>query len=160
MGKHRFKRGTSFWDRLAKQPNDCWEWQGYATPDGYGQIRVDGKLRIAHRYSYELVHGPIPSDLVVCHHCDNPPCCNPAHLFVGTHADNVADKVRKGRSHLNRRKGVDSPMAKLSADDVRTIRARYASEKITQKQLASEYKVSVNVICNAINHYRTYSEVE
>jgi hypothetical protein len=74
-------------------PDDCWEWRGNRNNRGYGKL---GKI-YAHRVAYELASGPIPSGLEVMHSCDNPPCCNPAHLSVGTHADNMQDMARKGR---------------------------------------------------------------
>jgi len=69
-----------------------------SNPSGYGQVGiVDGKLIRAHRLAWELTNGWIPNGLYVCHHCDNPPCCNPAHLFLGTQADNMSDMVKKRR---------------------------------------------------------------
>ncbi len=79
-------------------PDECWPWLAYADKDGYGQIRVDGRrTKPAHRVGYELEHGPIPDNILVCHTCDNPPCQNPTHWFIGTNADNMTDKVSKGR---------------------------------------------------------------
>lgn len=79
-------------------PAECWPWTGTRNDLGYGILRVTGKNVRAHRFAYELASGrPIPVGLEVCHRCDNPPCCNPAHLFLGTQGDNVRDAASKGR---------------------------------------------------------------
>lgn len=89
-----------FWTRVTKGES-CWEWQGNRNRLGYGVIRVEpGRLArrvLTHRFSWELHNGPIPSGLFVCHRCDNPPCVNPAHLFLGTMRDNTRDMMAKGR---------------------------------------------------------------
>ena len=83
----------------------CWNWRGGKDKDGYGSIKIDGQQCRAHRVSYEEYIGEIPDGLNVCHHCDNPPCINPSHFFIGTHADNQHDKVAKGREARGERSG-------------------------------------------------------
>lgn len=80
---------------VVRGPN-CWDWTG-ATVRGYGQLVVMGVKTYAHRFSYELAHGAISADLEILHTCDNPPCCNPEHLVLGTHKQNMEDAARKGR---------------------------------------------------------------
>lgn len=92
-----------FWPKVLKG-DGCWEWQGARTPKGYGLIRLDGGLVYAHRVSWLLAKGD-PGELHVLHHCDNPCCVRPDHLFTGTRADNMQDMVRKGRWGNQTRKG-------------------------------------------------------
>lgn len=87
-----------FWSKVTKG-DGCWEWHGARFKQGYGILTIGGKSLLAHRVSVELSTGkPIPEGMLVCHHCDNPPCVRPDHLFVGTDGDNVRDCVQKGRN--------------------------------------------------------------
>ena len=86
-----------FWNRVEKT-DSCWNWTGYRTPAGYGQVRIPGdKVYYTHRLSAEL-HGMQIDGMCVCHHCDNPMCVNPNHFFIGTKGDNNRDRSAKGRS--------------------------------------------------------------
>lgn len=84
--------------RLMRMPNGCLEWTGRRLRGAHGVIRGATQNEYTHRVAWELANGPIPEGVIVCHHCDNPPCCEPTHLFLGTDADNVADMISKGRA--------------------------------------------------------------
>lgn len=86
----------AFWKRVNKSYG-CWEWGGPTTKKGYGRFSQGQRTWRAHRLAYELTYGPFPTQLQVLHHCDNPPCVRPEHLFLGDHAANMADAVAKGR---------------------------------------------------------------
>jgi len=102
------------------QPDECWPWKLSRSLFGHGQVAVNGRPRRAHRVAYELAHGSIDPSLHVLHSCDNPSCCNPAHLRQGTDADNMADAILRGR--LNPCRGEKSARAKLTTDQVRALR--------------------------------------
>lgn len=90
--------GDRFFSKVVKNPdNGCWEWTGAHGPAGHGQFVVDHKKVVASRFSWELHFGKIPDGMEVCHKCDNPPCVNPEHLFLGTQGDNMRDCSAKGR---------------------------------------------------------------
>ncbi len=87
-----------FWAKvLIGEPDECWPYLGWCDEDGYGDVGWHGRHIRAHRLVSILLHGPIPAGIIVLHICDNPPCCNPRHLRRGTHADNMRDKMEKGR---------------------------------------------------------------
>lgn len=131
-----------FWAKVDKS-GECWEWTGCKQPSGYGKFRINSQHHRAHRVAWQLTYGDIPSDLLVCHHCDNPSCVNPAHLFLGTQKDNVQDSVRKGRFYTA--KGEKRWNAKLIAEDVLRIREAFLfGAKV--KDLAAVYGVGVQNI--------------
>ena len=139
-----------FWDKVDTSAGmfDCWVWMGSRNPDGYGNISIQNKSKSAHRISWEIHNGRIPKGLHVLHRCDNPPCVNPSHLFLGTNADNVADMNAKGRQ----RPGLPR---KLTPDQVREIR----SSCLSPKELGRMYSVSVTLILRVLNR-KTYKEVD
>ena len=123
-----------------EQSEGCWTWKGYKRPGGYGEAYIGREPReriLAHRLAYEVMIGP-PGDRLVCHHCDNPPCCNPAHLFLGTMQDNMADRNAKGRQARGERNGP----AKLTAEQVLSIRA----DARGCRKLAKAYGMSIGAI--------------
>jgi hypothetical protein len=128
---------VAFWAKVPSHvgADECWEWQGSRDPKGYGHF---GPQRATHLL-YEARIGPISGGLHVLHKCDNPPCVNPAHLFVGTNADNVADKVAKGRSAQPHRR-------KLSDEQIVEIRARWAAGGVLQREIAADYGVAPRTI--------------
>lgn len=128
---------ADFWERVEKGP-DCWLWTGWTDRDGYGLWKRRQQNRRAHRDAYRFTKGPIPEGMLVCHTCDNPPCVNPDHLFLGTVADNNRDRERKGRGI----RGVRAHRSKLTPAEVREIRRRYREDGVRQVDLAEEYGVS------------------
>jgi hypothetical protein len=127
----------------------CWNWTG-GDNGRYGTFGKTWRKPVyAHRFSWELHHGD-PGEFHVCHRCDNPRCVRVSHLFLGTHRDNMADKVRKGRATKVGMVGDDNPRAILTAADVPTIRERYTAGGVTQEELAAEYGVSRGAIGSAL----------
>lgn len=111
-----------FWEKVEKGPA-CWEWRGGLSGKGYGAfLGANRKQGYAHRASWELAFGEIPAGLCVCHHCDNPKCVRPDHLFLGDSAANHADMVAKGRSTAGERHG-KAKLSAAEAQEVRNLRA-------------------------------------
>ena len=155
---------AKFWSLVDKGgPDDCWPWIGRGHVREYGKIGLNGRTLRSHRVAYELSHGPIPDDLLVCHTCDNPACCNPAHLFLGTQLDNRRDAAHKGRAASGAknaavlyperlRRGEQNRNAKITADDVREIRRLYA-EGVTLTKIAPLFGIhytNVSMICRRL----------
>ena len=127
----------------------CIEWSGPRNDDGYGRVSINGMRHYAHRVAWVQAHGPIPDGLCVLHRCDNPPCCNVAHLFLGTRRDNAKDRHRKGRTRTGHLTGSAHGMAKLDEESVAAIRRKRAEGK-TIASIGKEYGVSdvtVSLIC-------------
>lgn len=146
----------TFWSRV-QQGDGCWMWQGGRFTRGYGEFRYHKRNWLAHRLAWTFVHGPVPDGLFVCHHCDEPACCRPAHLFLGTPADNSADMAGKGRSISL--PGTRSPSARFSADQVRAMRERYAKGGTSHHALAQEHGVTAMAIWRMVTG-RTYRDVD
>jgi len=130
-----------FW-KYVKKTENCWLWTGAANKDGRGALGVwtEGTTKIAARVSWEIHKGPIPEGINVCHHCDNPACVRPDHLFLGTQLDNIRDAVRKGRMRHVGSSGEKNGRAKLTLEQVKQIRCRAVNEM--QKDLAVEFGIS------------------
>lgn len=141
LGRWRIYRPLTetFWPRVDRSggPDACWPWTRYRNPTGYGQLGVDRALHLAHRVAYELTtRRPAPAGLVVMHTCDNPPCCNPAHLRLATQHANARDMADKGRASTA--KDFGNGKTKVSPEAVRDIIRRRASGE-TCKSIADAY---------------------
>jgi hypothetical protein len=136
-----------FWERLpSREPDKCWEWAGPINVYGYGN---HGHW-LAHRTSYAIANGSFDLSLCVLHHCDNRRCCNPAHLFLGTRADNTKDMMSKGRGKYKVNniicQGAGNCLAKLTDSTATQARAVYSTGKYTLKQVADQFGVSKSAV--------------
>lgn len=127
---------SRFWAKVEKNDCGCWLWKASTDGRGYGSLYVDGKYRIAHRLSYEMHHGKIPTGMNVCHRCDVRACVNPDHLFAATQRDNILDALKKGRLWVT----------KLNEDDVLAIR-RLEGE-LSAKCVAVQFSISIEAVRN------------
>jgi len=149
----------SLGDRLWHQsktggPDECWTWVGHISQDGYGQIGVNNEICRAHRVAYRLDNGQ-PAENFVCHHCDNPLCINPAHLYDGTNSQNQKDASERGQKQV----GEDHYDSRLTEKDVQEIRERYEETDITQSKLAELYGVSLGAVGKIIRRV-TWAHVD
>ena len=135
-----------FWSKVEKHgPGQCWPWIAGTNTWGYGNFKVRGKTKTASRIAWELANGQIPDGMCVLHTCDNPPCCNPDHLSLGTHQDNIADRDAKGRQM----RGTRMWKSRLEEQDVLVIRKAKPSgisKWGCTKELADRFGVSVSTI--------------
>lgn len=139
-----------FWKNVDRSEgqNACWIWKKGKDARGYGILRFRGRAYKAHRLAWILTHGEIDDDLFVCHHCDNPPCVNPGHMFIGTQSDNMRDMVSKGRHNPPR--GSTNPLSKLTEKQVFTIRWLYSENDLSQDRIAQMYQVSQVLISKVV----------
>ena len=145
-----------FWEKVDKREVDeCWNWQAGKDKKGYGEF---DSWR-APRFSWTLANGQIPEGLYVCHHCDNPSCVNPKHLFLGTPLDNSRDGLTKGLSAKLSQKGEKNPSAKLTANQVREIRFIYQGGDISCGKLAPMFGVDRITIYEIVTR-KNWKEVE
>ena len=151
---YRGSEADRFWSKVQKS-RGCWEWIGSRTKKNYGQFRkqkVPGRKKKnvqAHRWAYANTIGPIPKGLFVCHHCDNPPCVNPKHLFLGTHRDNMLDMRKKGRGNKFFGGG-GFRFSKLTKANVVKIRRLYVPKKFGHDRTAKMFGVHPTTVGLAI----------
>lgn len=135
-----------FWNNVViKSKNECWIWRKCRTDYGYGKCGIGGANLLAHRIAWKLTYGD-PGKLFVCHKCDNPPCCNPNHLFLGTPKDNTNDCMKKGRFTLNIRRGENKRGVKLTNEAVKDVWENYQKYKMPVRFFREKYKVSKSTI--------------
>lgn len=132
------------------EPASCHTWQRFRQPAGYGTVWFEGKKWQVHRLIWTIEVGPIPNGLLVCHHCDNPPCCNVSHLFLGTSKDNSEDMASKGRANGGRFRGNEVAGSKLTEFQVLEIRKDDRAYKI----LSDNYGVSIAQVSRIKNKER------
>jgi hypothetical protein len=143
-----------FWERVeVSDAEACWPWKKYTTPRGYGVVRKDSTIYRAHRVALGIATGEDYPELLACHHCDNPKCCNPAHLYWGTQKVNMQDRTERGRIHLKH--GVRNPRSKLNPEKVLEIRGLAGTMTITE--LAQRFGVSRRTISMVIQN-QTWGE--
>ncbi len=153
---------SKFLDSVRRACSGCWEWTAYRNRDGYGSFCVRRRSELAHRVAYTLFCGTIPNGTCVLHCCDNPSCCNPVHLFLGTQADNMHDMARKGRTRTGvmagtipapRKLGEQNGRARLTATDISEIRFAVASG-IPHAEIATRFGITSAYVCNIAKRRR------
>ena len=152
-----------FWTKVdVREPDECWPWTAAvrSTRCQYGVLKVDGRVALAHRLSYEIANGEIPDGALVCHACDVPLCVNPAHLFAGSYRDNAVDALQKGRMtpvETRHQAGDENVNARLTDDTVRAIRADRAAG-MNLVPLAEKYAVGYSTVRDVVTG-RTWAHV-
>ena len=151
------KVSARFWSKVNKNES-CWYWIGSKNQKGYGQIRINKICYMAHRVIFEIAKGPIEKGNLVCHHCDNPSCVNPDHLFQGTAKDNTADMYAKNRQYIPQytEVGENHCCSKLTNKEVLLIRKSYPGK--TMQQLSDEFSLSIGYI-HRIIHRKAWKHI-
>jgi hypothetical protein len=141
----RHRDPQTFWRSVDQSSGSdaCWGWTGARNRKGYGVVKWQGQLFVAHRLAWTLTSGPIVDDSFVLHRCDNPPCCNPAHLFLGTAADNTADAIAKGRLKTLFPAGERHPLARLTDADAALIR-QMREAGVPLKEIAARFGIATS----------------
>lgn len=151
------KNENKFWGHVDKEISDifyngtrCWEWMASRQYKGYGEVKWGMRKEKSHRVAWMLTYGEIPDNLWVLHHCDNPPCCNPLHLFLGTHQDNVDDREKKGRNvpPIGEKNGNH----KLTDKQVYEIRKLYATGKETYRSISRIFGIDSSYVADIVNY--------
>lgn len=139
---------------IVDKETGCWEWQGYKNEDGYGRASYGGKLELAHRMTYTMFKGNIPKGMCILHKCDNPGCCNPEHLFVGTRSDNMQDMLAKGRGSKRQVFGEEHSHTSFTELDILEIRKDWHESTISCRDLGEIHGVTpgcISAICRGEN---------
>lgn len=136
-----------FWLRADRSGGEtcCWIWRGAVDKDGYGRTTIAGVRTTSHRVAWWITRGEWPSTLV-CHHCDNPACVNPSHMFLGTSQENSYDRHRKGRDA----RGVGNGMSKMTPADVQAVRT-LARQNVTHRDIARRFGLSKTTVSYAVS---------
>lgn len=142
-----FERLKKYYEKYVVKQESCWDWKGIIEHTGYGKLGIRPPIK-AHRASWIIHKGPIPKGLIVCHTCDNRKCTNPDHLWLGTHKDNIQDRIKKGR--CNTAKGTQLKIARLSDGQVKKIKD-LLKKGLTCSEIGRQYKVSRKIVSRIKN---------
>ena len=145
-----------FWSKVDKTtPRGCWEWRGAVDACSYGRFSYYGINTCAHRVAWELTNGMIANGKHIRHSCDNPSCVNPHHLQIGTHQDNMDDKVQRNRQARGRK----SNQSHLAEEDIKSMRKEWESQQLNHQELKQKYNVSSCTVSNVVN-YKTWKHIK